>query len=68
MDDLMAPPTGFAQWLKFERKQREWTLAEMADAVGVPWNTIARWERGTMTPSPLVQKAVRDTLSKGKRG
>ncbi|CAN5803736.1 hypothetical protein BH24GEM1_BH24GEM1_20180 [soil metagenome] len=67
----MAPPKDYAAWLRFEREQRGWTLAEMADVLGVHWNTVARWERGDMTPSALVQKAVRDTLGdegKGKRG
>jgi len=42
----------------------------MAAVLGVHWNTVARWERGEMTPSPLVQRGVRDTLAdegKGKR-
>ncbi len=62
----MAPPEDFAAWLRFEREQRGWTLAETAEVLGVHWNTVARWERGEMTPSPLVQRAVRDALSKGK--
>lgn len=58
----MAPPTDFAAWLRFEREQRDWTLAQMADAIGVHWNTVARWERGDMTPSVLAQSAVRGKL------
>ena len=37
-----------------------------AEVLGVHRNTVARWERGEMTPSPLVQRAVRDALAKGK--
>lgn len=62
----MSPPEDFAAWLRFEREQRDLTLAEMADIIGVHWNTVARWERGTMTPSALTQGAVRDKL-KGRR-
>lgn len=60
----------FAAWLRFEREHRGWTLAKTADVLGVHWNTIARWERGEMTPSLLTQRAVRDMLAreKGKRG
>lgn len=63
----MAPPTDFAAWLKFEREQLGWTLARMGEVLGVHWNTVARWERGEMTPSPLVQRAVRDTLADQKK-
>jgi transcriptional regulator with XRE-family HTH domain len=73
MDELlMAPPKDFAAWLAYERSERGWTLAEMAEVVGVHWNTIARWERRERTPSALTQSAVRLALrdhdEKGKRG
>lgn len=66
LDPLMAPPQDFAAWLRFEREQREWTLARMAEVIGVHWNTVARWERGDMTPSALTQQAVREALRKAK--
>jgi transcriptional regulator with XRE-family HTH domain len=34
--------------LKWRRKRLDWTQAEMAKAVGVTRNTIARWERDAM--------------------
>ncbi len=30
------------------RKRLKWTQATLAYAVGVTWNTIARWERGEL--------------------
>ncbi len=27
------------------RKQLRWTQAQLAGAIGVTWNTVARWER-----------------------
>jgi transcriptional regulator with XRE-family HTH domain len=66
VDDLNGPRAGFAAWLRYERKQRGWTLAETAEVLGVHWNTVARWERGEMTPSELAQKAVRDTLAENR--
>ena len=34
--------------LKWRRKRLDWTQTEMAKAVGVTRNTIARWERDEM--------------------
>lgn len=64
---LMAPPKEFPAWLKHQREARAWTLADAAKVVGVHWNTWARWERGEMTPSALVQQAVRDAVAKRDR-
>jgi transcriptional regulator with XRE-family HTH domain len=57
-------PTEFGAWLRYEREARDWTLAEMAEVLGVHRNTVARWERGDFEPSALTQRAVRDTLAK----
>lgn len=32
----------------------------MALALGVHWNTLARWERGELVPAPYLWRAVRD--------
>jgi transcriptional regulator with XRE-family HTH domain len=69
MEILMAP-SEFGTWLKVERMAREWTQAQMAETIGVTPNTVARWERGEVTPSPLAQSGIRAALEKhkGKRG
>ena len=72
----MGAPTDFAGWLRVEREARGWTQAEMAQHIGVSANTVARWERGEVTPSALAQAGVREALAgalvkprkKGKRG
>ncbi|MEO6057075.1 MAG: helix-turn-helix transcriptional regulator [Gemmatimonadales bacterium] len=71
----MADATEFGAWLKVERQARELTQAEIAAAIGVSPNTVARWERGEVTPSPLTQAGIRQALAdndkrkgKGKRG
>jgi transcriptional regulator with XRE-family HTH domain len=65
----MAAPTEFGVWLKVEREARDWTQAELAQHIGVSANTVARWERGEVTPSALAQAGVREALGKrGKRG
>jgi|tagenome__1003787_1003787.scaffolds.fasta_scaffold20597322_1 DNA-binding transcriptional regulator YiaG len=60
---LMAGSAGFGFWVKVERQAREWTQAQMAAVVGVSTNTIARWERGEVTPTPLAQGGVRTALA-----
>jgi transcriptional regulator with XRE-family HTH domain len=66
----MAVPTEFGIWLKVEREARGWTQVEMAQRIGVSANTVARWERGEVTPNPLTQTGIRSALEKhkGKRG
>ena len=44
--------------LAYVRGQRGLTQAEVARLVGRHVNTVARWERGELTPEPLVQDAV----------
>jgi transcriptional regulator with XRE-family HTH domain len=63
----MARPSEFGTWLKVEREARGWTQAEMAERIGVTTNTVARWERGEVTPSALTQAGVRNALAK-RRG
>jgi ribosome-binding protein aMBF1 (putative translation factor) len=63
----------FGTWLKVERQAREWTQAEMAAAIGVSTNSVARWERGEVTPTPLAQSGIRSALAehdkrRGRRG
>jgi len=46
--------------LRAERRRRGLTQAELADALGVSANTIARWERGEMpTPGRMLDLAMR---------
>ncbi len=44
------------------RKRLKWTQAQLADAVGVTWNTIARWERGEMAISEPAARLIRRIL------
>ena len=36
--------------LKAERKQREWSQAEVAEALGVSIQTVSRWEGRAVPP------------------
>jgi transcriptional regulator with XRE-family HTH domain len=46
--------------LRAERRRRGLTQAELASALGVAANTVARWERGEMpTPGPMLDLAMR---------
>ncbi|HEY4036931.1 MAG TPA: helix-turn-helix domain-containing protein [Ktedonobacteraceae bacterium] len=38
--------------LKAERKRREWSQTEVAEAVGVSIKTVSRWEQGQAVPHP----------------
>jgi transcriptional regulator with XRE-family HTH domain len=69
----MAQAGDFGTWLKVERQARGWTQVEMAAVIGVSANSVARWERGEVTPTPLAQGGIRSALAehdkrKGKRG
>lgn len=73
MESVMADAKDFGAWLKVERQAREWTQAEMAAVIGVSTNTVARWERGEVTPTTLAQAGIRTALAehdrrKGKQG
>lgn len=47
--------------IKRVRRELGWTQAELADALGVAANTVARWERGELAPRApdLVRLALR---------
>jgi transcriptional regulator with XRE-family HTH domain len=59
--------------LRWRRKRLDWTQAEMAKAVGVTRNSIARWERDemqiTLAMSKLIetvyQAAIKEVQKKG---
>lgn len=36
--------------LRTMRQERGWTLQELGERAGVPWNTVARIERGVVVP------------------
>jgi transcriptional regulator with XRE-family HTH domain len=40
------------------RRDRKWTQKDLAERLGVTSNTVARWERGEVTPSRFVVRAI----------
>jgi len=52
------------------RERLKWTQAQLAEAVGVTWNTIARWERDEVGIGEPAARLVRRILAeqKVKRG
>lgn len=50
-----------------ELKEQGWSLAALADELGMHWNTVNRWDKGTRYPDNLrpVLMAL-DTLMKRK--
>ena len=42
--------------LAADRARRGWTLAQMADYLGVPLGTYLNWERGRRKPPPIVAR------------
>ena len=44
--------------LKALRQQMGLTQAELGEKLGVPWNTVARWEQGRHAISPLAEGAL----------
>jgi transcriptional regulator with XRE-family HTH domain len=54
--------------LKWRRKRLDWTQSEMAKAVGVTRNTIARWERDemriTLAMSMLIETVYQAAIKK----
>ena len=44
------------------------TQARLASLLGVSTNTVARWERGVITPPPYVEAAIKHVLSARRRG
>ena len=52
----------FGRLIKAKRERLSLTQVEAAKRSGVTANTVARWERGEVTPSPFVQKAALQLL------
>jgi len=52
------------------RKQLRWTQAQLAGAIGVTWNTIARWERDEVGIGEPAARLIRRILAEQrvKRG
>jgi len=52
------------------RKRLKWSQAQLARAIGVAGNTVARWERGELGISEPVGRLVRRILAEQrvKRG
>jgi uncharacterized membrane protein/DNA-binding XRE family transcriptional regulator len=42
--------------LKWEREQRGWSQARLAELIGTDAATVSRWERGYATPSPYFRE------------
>ena len=45
------------------RKQLKWTQAQLAGAIGVTWNTIARWERDEVGIGEPAARLIRRILA-----
>lgn len=48
------------------RRQLGWTQAQLAKAVGVTWNTVARWEREEMGMREPIARFIRTILAQEK--
>jgi putative transcriptional regulator len=49
-------PNAFAQQVKAVRKQLKLSQDELAQALGVSFATVNRWENGKTAPSKLAQR------------
>ena len=47
---------GRNETLKWEREQRGWSQARLAELIGTDAATVSRWERGYATPSPYFRE------------
>jgi transcriptional regulator with XRE-family HTH domain len=56
-----------AEQLRRLRRKLGLTQAGLADLVGVPANTIARWERAEMKMRPAMEKLVRLSVEEADR-
>ena len=45
--------------LRASRLRLKWTQAQMAEAIGVAPNTLARWERGELTIGEPISRLVK---------
>ncbi len=50
----------FAEAVKKIRTENNLTQQAFADALGVSFATINRWENGVQAPSPMAKKLVRE--------
>jgi len=53
--------------LRVIRKHLKWTQVQMAEAVGVTSNTVARWERGEVPIREPMARLILTVTAKGKR-
>ncbi len=53
--------------LRVIRKRLRWTQAQIAEAVGVTSNTVARWERDEVGISEPIAKLIQTVIAKGKK-
>ncbi len=49
------------------RNRLRWTQAQIAEAVGVTSNTVARWERDEVGISEPIAKLIQTVIAKGKK-
>ena len=59
---------GSAKRFKRLRKQLGLSQSQMAVQLGVGPNTVARWERGDLTPPRLAELAAECLILKSKKG
>ena len=48
------------------RKQLGWTQAQLAEAVGVARNTVARWERDELAMRATAERLIRLLAAQGR--
>jgi transcriptional regulator with XRE-family HTH domain len=63
--EVLSQRTSLSAIIRRIRSERDWTLAEMSDAVGIPLSTLAKVERGelSMTYDKLLQLSERLEIS-----
>ena len=53
--------------LRVIRKRLRWTQAQIAEAVGVTSNTLARWERDEVGIGEPIARFIQTVIAKGKK-
>lgn len=53
--------------LKKIRDELEWTQVQLAKAVGVTSNTVARWERDEVGIGEPIARLIQTVIAKGKK-
>ncbi len=53
--------------LRFEREQRGWSQAKVAEELGVSTRTVVRWEQGLATPYPYYREQLSVLFGKSAR-